>query len=224
MNENKVEKKELEINIQRLFSAVMKRAVWIGIVAVLLAVITCVCTIFFVAPKYKASAKFYVNNSDISLGGTSVSVSSGSITASRNLVESYIVLLMTRETLQAVAEYADVDLTYGQLAGMISASAVNETEIFQVTVTSKDPKQAEQIANAIAKLDVGRVSSMIDLDGWGFIVKKESETKAKQMSFSEAYDKIAENVQKAAAKKAYDEWIIRLKDTSFIKIYPMPKE
>jgi hypothetical protein len=65
---------------------------------------------------------------------------------------------------------------------------------------------------------------MIDLDGWGFIVKKESETKAKQMSFAEAYDKIAENVQKAAAKKAYDEWIIRLNDMSFIKIYPMPNE
>jgi parvulin-like peptidyl-prolyl isomerase len=89
-----------------------------------------------------------------------------------------------------------------------------------------NPEEAfrPEIANAIAKLDVGRVSSMIDLDGWGFIVKKESETKAKQMSFAEAYDKIAENVQKAAAKKAYDEWIVRLKDTSFIKIYPMPKE
>ena len=81
-----------------------------------------------------------------------------------------------------------------------------------------------EIVEAIEKLEVGHVSSMINLDGWGFIVKKESETKAKQMSFAEAYDKIAENVQKAAAKKAYDEWILRLKDTSFIKIYPMPKE
>jgi parvulin-like peptidyl-prolyl isomerase len=81
-----------------------------------------------------------------------------------------------------------------------------------------------EIVAAIEKLDVGRVSSMINLDGWGFIVKKKSETKSKQMSFAEAYDKIAENVQKAAAKKAYDEWILRLKDTSFIKIYPMPKE
>ncbi|MBP3407110.1 MAG: peptidyl-prolyl cis-trans isomerase [Kiritimatiellae bacterium] len=89
-----------------------------------------------------------------------------------------------------------------------------------------NPEEAfrPEIANAIAKLDVGRVSNMIDLDGWGFIVKKESETKAKQMSFAEAYDKIAENVQKAAAKKAYDEWIVRLKDMSFIKVYPMPKE
>ena len=89
-----------------------------------------------------------------------------------------------------------------------------------------NPEEAfrPEIADAIARLDVGRVSNMINLDGWGFIVKKESETKAKQMSFAEAYDKIAANVQKAAAKKAYDEWIVRLKDTSFIKIYPMPKE
>lgn len=89
-----------------------------------------------------------------------------------------------------------------------------------------NPEEAfrPEIVEAIAKLDVGRVSNMINLDGWGFIVKKESETKAKQMSFAEAYDKIAMNVQKAAAKKAYDEWIVRLKDTSFIKIYPMTKE
>ena len=39
-----------------------------------------------------------------------------------------------------------------------------------------NPEEAfrPEIANAIAKLDVGRVSNMIDLDGWGFIVKKES--------------------------------------------------
>lgn len=85
-----------------------------------------------------------------------------------------------------------------------------------------DPKEAfrPEIADAIEKLEVGRVSSMINLDGWGFIVKKESETKSKTLSFAEAYDKIAENVKAAAEKKAYDEWIARLKDTAFIKIYP----
>ena len=89
-----------------------------------------------------------------------------------------------------------------------------------------NPEEAfrPEIVEAIAKLDVGRVSNMINLDGWGFIVKKESETKAKQMSFAEAYDKIAMNVQKSAVKKAYDEWIVRLKDMAFVKIYPMPEE
>ncbi|MBO5939593.1 MAG: SurA N-terminal domain-containing protein [Kiritimatiellae bacterium] len=88
----------------------------------------------------------------------------------------------------------------------------------------KDVNPAEafrpEIAEAISSLDVGRVSRMINLDGWGFIVKKESETKARQMSFAEAYDDIAANVKEAAAKKAYDEWIARLKENAFVKIYP----
>ena len=89
-----------------------------------------------------------------------------------------------------------------------------------------NPEEAfrPEIAEAISKLEVGKVSNMINLDGWGFVVKKESETKAKTLSFAEAYDKIALAVRNEAAKKAYDEWIARLKENSYIKTYPMPKE
>ena len=89
-----------------------------------------------------------------------------------------------------------------------------------------NPEEAfrPEIAEAIAKLEVGKVSNMINLDGWGFIVKKESESKAKTLSFAEAYDKIALAVRNEVAKKAYDEWIARLKESSYIKTYPMPKE
>ena len=89
-----------------------------------------------------------------------------------------------------------------------------------------NPEEAfrPEIAETIAKLGVGMVSNMIEIDGWGFIVKKESEVKARKLSFEEAYDRIAAAVQKEAAKKAYDEWIARLKDDAFIKTYPMPKE
>ena len=89
-----------------------------------------------------------------------------------------------------------------------------------------NPEEAfrPEIAKAIASLGVGKVSQMINLDGWGFIVKKESEMVAKTMSFEEAYDKISWNVRNDAAKKAYDEWIARLKEDAFIKVYPPPKE
>ena len=89
-----------------------------------------------------------------------------------------------------------------------------------------NPEEAfrPEIAAAIAKLKVGDTSRLIDLDGWGFIVKKEAESGAKTMSFEEAYDKISWNLRNAAAKKAYDEWIARLKDDAFIKVYPAPKE
>ena len=90
-------------------------------------------------------------------------------------------------------------------------------------VNPKDEFRPE-VAQAIAKLEIGAVSDMIDIGGWGFVVKKESETREKSLSFSEAYDMVAENVRNAAAKKSYDEWIARLKEDAFVKIYPMPKE
>ena len=89
-----------------------------------------------------------------------------------------------------------------------------------------NPEEAfrPEVAEAIAKFEVGRVSGMIVLDGWGFIVKKESESKAKSLTFREAYDRIAATVRNEVAKKAYDGWIARLKENSYIKTYPMPKE
>ena len=92
----------------------------------------------------------------------------------------------------------------------------------------KDVKPDEafrpEIADAIAMLKVGEHSELVDLDGWGFIVKKDSETSAKQLSFAEAYDRIARNVRRAEAAKAYDAWLERLRAEAFIKIYPMPEK
>lgn len=163
MDEIKTEKnEEIEIDLGRIFHAVMDKAWLVATVAVLCAVLTFVGTFFFITPQYKSTAMFYVNNSNLSLGGTSVSISSGDLTTSRNLVDSYIVILNTRETLVDVIDYAGVSCTYKDLREMLSSEAVNETEIFQVTVTSPDPQEAERIANAIAYILPKRIGTIID--------------------------------------------------------------
>ena len=156
------ENKEIELDLGRLFRAILDRAWMVAIVSVLCAVLTLVGTIFFVTPLYEAAAKFYVNNSSLSVGDASFSISSGDLSTSRNLVDSYIVILKTRETLNDVIDYAGVDLTYWDVKDMIRAASVNETEIFQVTVTSSDPSEAEQIANAIAYILPKRIGTIID--------------------------------------------------------------
>ena len=153
---------EIEIDLSRLFGALVDKAWLVGIIAILCAVITFMGTLFFVTPLYQASAMFYVNNSSISLGEASVSISSGDISASRGLVKSYIVILNTRETLNDVVDYAGVDRTYSQVKSMISAQAVDNTEIFRVVVTSPDPREAERIANAVAYILPKRIASIIE--------------------------------------------------------------
>lgn len=157
-----IKSEEIEIDLGRLLQAVLRRAWLIALVCVVSAAVAFGSTYLFLTPEYEATAKFYVNNNSISVGNTSVSLSSGDLTTSRNLVDSYIVILNTRETLNDVIDYAEVNRTYEQLEKMLSADAVDNTEIFKVTVTSTDPQEAEKIANAIAYILPKRISTIIE--------------------------------------------------------------
>lgn len=163
MEDRKIDRtEEVEIDLQQVFGALLNKAWLIGIVSVVCAVVTLLGTLLFVTPEYKSAAMFYVNNNSMSLGDVASSITSSDISASRGLVKSYIVILKTRETLNDVIDYAELDRTYGELKSMITAEAVDSTEIFQVVVTSPDAEEAEDIANAIAYILPKRITSIID--------------------------------------------------------------
>lgn len=163
MNENKIERnEELEIDLQRLFAAILHKAWMVIIVSVLCAVIAFLGTFYLITPLYQSSAMFYVNNNSFSVGDAALSLTSGDISAAKTLVDSYIVILKTRTSLNDVIDYAGVDRTYTELRDMIEAAAVNSTEIFEVVVTSPDPEEAEKVANAIAYILPKRISSIIE--------------------------------------------------------------
>lgn len=71
-------------------------------------------------------------------------------------------ILKSRTNLEAVIEASGVDYTYGELYGMIEADSVNSTEVFQITVTSTDPEEAELIANTIAQILPDNIGSIIE--------------------------------------------------------------
>ena len=162
--ENKTAEKRpgVEINLQKLFNALLNKAWLIVLVAVVMAVVTFLGTYFFVTPQYQSSAMFYVNNSAFSVGDASFSITSSDITASKSLVKSYIVILKTQQTMDDIIDYTGIDRTNGELLGMISAEAVDNTEIFKVVVESPDPQEAKVIADAISYILPKRISSVIE--------------------------------------------------------------
>ncbi len=163
-NENKMidRNEELEIDLQRLFGALVQRAWMIIIASVLGALLSFGVTHYLITPMYESTAMFYVNNGSLSVGGASLNLSASDLSVSKNLVDSYIVILETRETLNDVADYAEVDRSYSEMKGMIQASAVNSTEIFKVVVTSADPVEAEKIADAVSYILPKRISNIVE--------------------------------------------------------------
>ncbi len=163
MSEKNSKKNEImEIDLRRLWKAFLNKLWLICIASVVGTAAALLWTIYMVTPLYQSSAMFYVNNSDISMGDTSLSISTGDITASKSLVNTYAVILNSRTCLNDVIDYANLDYSYEQLRGMISASAVNETEVFRVVVTNPDPLEAKKIANAIAYILPNRISEIVE--------------------------------------------------------------
>ena len=145
----------------------LAKAMWSHIVAIVLAAVVCAglalgYTKLLITPTYKANALLYVNSSDISVAGSKLSISSSDLTAAKSLVDTYIVILNTRTTLNDVIEQSGVSYSYDQLKKMISASSVNSTEIFSVEVTSTSPQEAELLANTIARVLPEKIASVVD--------------------------------------------------------------
>lgn len=150
----------IEIDLLRLLKAVYRR-----LAVIVLAMLLCgggglALARYAVPAKYQASALLYVNNSAISVGSTSISLSD--LSASKTLVDTYIAILNTRLTLNDVIREAGVDYSFAEIQRMIAAEAVNGTEIFEVTVTSKDPEEAERIANTIVQVLPDKIAQIVD--------------------------------------------------------------
>ena len=76
-----------------------------------------------------------------------------------------------------------------------------------------------EIAAEIAKMPVGTLSQWVELDGWSFLLRKESESGSTSRTFAEAYDDIQANVKDENAQKLYEAWMERLRSATYIKFY-----
>lgn len=153
---------EVEIDLLRLLNALWKKAWAIALAAAIFGICSLGFTAMFIKPLYKAEALMYVNSSNISVGGAKVSISQSELTAAQTLVDTYIVIMNTRTTLEDVIAQSGVSYDYEELQEMITAAAVNGTEVFKIAVTSTNPKEAELLANTIAQILPEKIASIVE--------------------------------------------------------------
>lgn len=153
---------ELEIDVYKLLKALWHKA-WLIILSIFLCGgLALGITHYLIQPLYESSAQMYVNNSSLSFDSAALNISSGDISASKSLVDTYIVILKSRQVSEEIIRKAEVDLKYEELIEMIAAKPVNSTEIFEVAVTDTDPYRAEKIANTIAGILPEKISNIVE--------------------------------------------------------------
>ena len=156
------ENEYIQIDLLKIFEGIIRRFWMVALCMILCGVLLFSYAAFYLSPMYEASVMVYVNNSSFSVGATTFSISSSEISAARGLVETYLVILRTRTTLNEVIRVGELDYTYEELLEMIEAEQVNKTEVFSITVTCGNPYEAEHIANTIARVLPDKIASIVD--------------------------------------------------------------
>lgn len=147
-----------EVDMITLMSALWRRAWIIALISVVLGAICFAWARFLITPTYEASALMYVNNTQ----DPGKPISNSELSAAQSLVDTYMVILSSRATLDQIRSAAKLTYTDKQLTKMIRAQAVNGTEVFEITVASTDPQEARNIANTVTQVLPARIADVVE--------------------------------------------------------------
>lgn len=103
---------------------------------------------FVMVPQYEASALMIVNTRQ----DTTANVTSDQINSATKLVSTYSIIIKSDTVLQQVISNLGLTLTYDQLKERVTVSAVDDTQVMQITVRSDNPEWARQVCEQITAI------------------------------------------------------------------------
>ena len=139
---------EETIDLMEIARLLWAHAVQIVAAAVAAALICLLVCMFALTPKYQASINMIVNTRQ----DTTTTFTSDNFNSAKNLISTYAVIIKSSTVLNEVIDTLDLDMTYGQLHGMVSVTSVDDTQIMKVAVTDTDAERAGEIAQTISEI------------------------------------------------------------------------
>lgn len=161
LNMQKTQTNEYTIDLVELGKTLLRNKWGILQIAFVCGVIAVLIALFFVTPQCEANASFYVNNSVAATQNSASSINNADLTAAHTLVNTYGVILKSRMVLTEIIDKAGLSYTPGELGRMITAHAINDTEVMSVVVKSSSPSEAERIANTIMEILPEKIADVV---------------------------------------------------------------
>ena len=147
----------LEIDLLEIFGLLLHRC-WLIVLSVILAGAAGFLLSFFVIPdEYESTTEIYILNSGEDIAYTDLQMGA-------TLTNDYAHLITTRDVLEQVIADLGLEDTYGSLADRVSVDTPADTRIVSITVTDRDPAQAQMIANAVRETASEHIKNVTDVD------------------------------------------------------------
>lgn len=154
------------IDLLKLFAIVKKKFVYFAVVVLLFATIAYLATSFLVAKTYSATTTVIIvqkNEAAMDAG-----ITYNDVQFSQKLVNTYIQILRSEVIGESVVANLDLYDDYGidaeDLNEMVEIAAANNTEVMNITVTTKDPKLSARIANEMVAVFQKKLLEIMAID------------------------------------------------------------
>lgn len=139
---------EETIDLSTLWQIIRKKLGLIIIVTVLVTMISGIVTFFFIEPEYRSTVAVFISDER---SGSSVTETINDINMYQKLVDTYAEIAKSRTVAEDVIANLDLDMTVGELQGMVSTSPKGNTQFLNLSVTSTDRELAYNITNQMAR-------------------------------------------------------------------------
>jgi len=136
------------MEIIEYFNIIKKRMLLVILITIGATVLSGVLSYFVITPTYKSDISVIIGkpqtNSEVSQGYNDVMMY-------QQLVKTYSEFVTSRKVSEHVIKALNLKIDPAQLQTMVTVAPKGSTEFLTITVASKDPKEAMDIANQFAK-------------------------------------------------------------------------
>ena len=168
-----------ELDLRELIYMFWSKKIEIIVITLLFAIIGGIYTYAFTTPKYKSSTTLVLATAiDTKVGKTTATnddaITQTELTLNSNLVSTYSELVKSKSVLREVISNLNLnDINEDQLKKNVSVTAVKDTELIEISVSSTNSTYPSKIANEIAKVFTAKVAEIYNINNVHVVDKAE---------------------------------------------------
>ncbi len=155
-----------ELDLKELFNLFWNKKLQIILIVLIFIVLGVIYTVGFTTPMYTSSTTLLLAGTEKQEGQaqTTNSITATDITINSNLVSTYSELVKSKNVLSQVISNLGIDINEDELRKNISVTAVKDTELIEIAVTTQNPEYAPRIANETAKVFIQKVAEFYNIN------------------------------------------------------------
>ena len=154
-----------ELDLKELFNIFWSKKVQIILIVLLFIALGVIYTVGFTTPMYTSSTTLVLAGAESGSGSeTTNSITTTDITLNSKLVSTYSVLVRSKDVLNEVISNLGMDISWESLKNNVKVSAVEDTEVIEISVTTKNAADSAKIANETANVFTKKVAEIYNIN------------------------------------------------------------